>query len=103
MANLASVMATLTGKVVLLWCFVCLLPVTLAQSTELICDVSINYASVGPNGQLVFAPFPPDYVVASEVEYDPGALGPWYSFSEGIINVVRPGSVTEGKKLKRAR
>lgn len=68
---------------------------TLAQSVELVCNVSVTYATVGGNGQLEFAPFPEDFVVASEVEYDAGALGPWYSMSEGIINVVRPGSVTE--------
>ena len=92
-------MATLTVKVALLWCLISLVPVTLAQTVELVCDVSVEYAMVDENtGELVFASFPPDYVVASEVEYDPGALGPWYNFAEGIINIVRPGSVTEGEK-----
>ena len=96
-----SVMATVTGKAIFLWCLISLFPVTLTQSVELVCNASVVYVTVTENGGLEFAPFPPDYVVASEVEYDPGALGPWYSFAEGIINVARPGSVTEGKKKAR--
>ena len=44
---------------------------------------------------LVFADFPPDTERPDDV-YDPGALGPWYTIAAGIINVVQPGSVTEG-------
>ena len=91
---------TMTSEVVLFLSFVSLAPMTLAQSVELTCNASVAYATVNANGVLEFtAEFPEDYVVASEVEYDPGALGTWSSIAEGVINVVRPGSVTEGKKF----
>ena len=66
------------------------------------CNASEVYVTVGNDGELDFEPFPEDYMVASEVEYDPGALGPWYNFAEGIIEVVRPGSVTEGEKARQS-
>ena len=47
------------------------------------------------NDTLEFAPFPADSPT-SEVNYNPGGLGPWYSIASGIINVARPGSVTKG-------
>lgn len=51
--------------------------------------------SSSDNDTLIFAPFPTDSP-STNVDYDPGALGPWYSISSGIINVARPGSFTEG-------
>ena len=87
-----------TATAVLFLSFVSLLPATLAQSVELTCSASVVYVEVDDSGGLEFASLQGDYVAASEVDYDPGPLGPWYSIAEGIIDVVRPGSVTEGTK-----
>lgn len=44
---------------------------------------------------LIFSEFPTD-TPAGDVTYRPGALGPWYDIASGIINVIRPGSLTQG-------
>lgn len=91
-------MAATIGKLFLLLCFVYMSPVVRAQSDELVCPNQI-LVTVTTSG-LEFEEFPPDYEVQSDVDYDPGAVGPWYAIAEGIINTVRPGSVTEGKKAR---
>lgn len=45
---------------------------------------------------LLFSEFPSDSP-PQDVSYNPGALGAWYEISSGIINIVQPGSLTQGK------
>ena len=70
--------------------------VGLVDSQSLQCPLyPLANVSSTDNDTLIFAPFPTDSP-PTDVTYDPGALGPWYSISSGIINVARPGSLTEG-------
>ena len=67
-----------------------------SQQSSLQCPVfSLVNVSAENQDDLVFAPFPSD-TEPPDNDYDPGALGPWYDIASGIVNVIRPGSVTEG-------
>ncbi len=68
-----------------------------AQQSSLVCPTFslVNVSSDNINN-LVFGAFPPD-TDPPDNDYNPGAIGPWYDIGSGIINVVRPGSVTRGQ------
>ena len=67
-----------------------------AQSSSLNCPAySLVNVSSDNIDDLVFGAFSPD-TEPPDNSYNPGAAGPWYDIASGIINVVRPGSITEG-------
>ena len=73
-----------------------LLCVVNGQQSSLNCPrYSLVNVSDDNINDLVFGAFPPDSDIP-ENEYNPGAIGPWYDIGSGVINVVRPGSITEG-------
>lgn len=66
------------------------------SSAQLDCsNISIVRVSTSNVDNLAFNDFPADTPIPTD-DYNPGAIGPWYDIGSGIINVVRPGSVSEG-------
>ena len=85
-------MPSLTSLAVTCW----VLCLGAAQQSSLLCPV-YSLVNISDNNldNLVFGAFPPD-TEPPDNDYNPGAIGPWYDIGSGIINVIRPGSVTEG-------
>jgi hypothetical protein len=68
---------------------------TCSAQTTLVCPAyPLVNVSATNNSNLQFSSFPPDNVSLGDVEYNPGALGPYYDIGAGVINVAQPGSLT---------
>lgn len=70
--------------------------VSVCSGQGLQCDsVLVTVNTTDPN-DLVFSNFPAGQESPFS-PYDPGSFGAWYDIAGGIVRVIRPGSVTEGR------
>ena len=84
---MAGCSSSLIGAV-LFFCFS--LPLAVTQCPDV--SVSVNTTS----GSLIFRPLS-SRSTGGNPDYDPGAIGGWYSLASGFIEVVRSGSLPYGK------
>ena len=73
-----------------------LVPYCVGQGLQ--CNVLYVTVNQSDPNDLVFENFPTGQESPFE-PYEPGSFGAWYEIAGGIIRVVRPGSVTESKRM----
>ena len=72
--------------------------ILLMVSVSICCSSSGQFLTENSNGTVTFTGLPAGSGPVSS-NYDPGAIGGWYSLASGFVDAVRPGSLPYGMSV----